>query len=640
MTQPPTHMDPPHTSQPVVVLDLQWLQDLDLRDPHSARQAWSLLHTAAALQGIVNRDGSHLFIRFLPGVDDFWWSTFHEPGAWLDGRKTIRLDWLEDAISLFVDQLRGVVTYREEPYAASNVASTIAGAEDRLPLLIAEATKPLIGRIKKAEPSLFDDVLDLVDRNGTAHWETPDEQRHYQATSSTKNNAYRWLASRYLAPGKLSAQKLGYYIDSYWLTRPHIQPLQNCTLTNHDYLISHRSMIIDLNAWNDESAVDEPDQPAGLDLQTLQALLRQLHDQRDSGMLHVAGFTPWAWKYSDNPGAGSAHHGVESEWELIRILSAYNAYLDADAISLAGMSNASFYQHFPLNQRYPQPRATSDEELRARGFLDDDGRPLDRAYIQFYMGDYDAAAWLNQELPRLFSDPARGTLDLSWAFNPNLDQRAPHAMHYARVHATPHDHFVTGDSGAGYVSPAMFESPRLDPSLADGYETWIEHSLPFYERYDLDITGFIIEGRAPAIGDRGLEAYARFSSGGIICHRHMPEHGLYGDEMPYARMTADIDGPPADAAKQIMEHVDSEGTQFLTFRSVLKSPTWVADVISALRDLDNNRRLTFMSPSAFMALIRRQHRQAAKPEQSGVIIRSEQTQAMLKASRVPPPSHV
>jgi hypothetical protein len=617
---------------PVVVLDLIPLHDRDLTRPDEARAVWAELHAASALQGLVNRDGPQLFVRFLPEVDDFWWDWFHAPGGWLAGREVVRVERLDDAIERFRDRLTGIVTYRERPYAASNVASTLAGAERRLPVLLGGEAGGLLERLRACVPALLEDRVDLVAEDGTPIWESAEQRKLYRPTTSIKNNAYRWLTATRLASGDLASDCLGYYIDSYWLTRPQIQPLQNCTLTNHDYFIGRGAMILDLNAWHDESAVDEPDQPAGLDLETLRSILRAYHDRNDGRMLHVAGFTPWAWKYSSEPGAGSAHHGVQSEWELIRILSAYNAYLDADAISLAGMSNASFYQHFPLADRYPQSADSGLDALRAEGLLTDTSAPADRAYVQFYMGDYDAAAWLNQELPRLFKDPARGTMDLAWAFNPNLCQRAPHAMHYARTTATARDHFVTGDSGAGYVSPAMFETPRLDPDLPDGYQAWIDHCIPYYERFNLDITGFIIEGRAPAIGDRGLEAYARFSPGGILCHRHIPHHGLHETGMPYARMTADIDGEPADVARSIMEHVSPRGVQFLTFRSVLKAPTWIAEVMEHLVRLDKAQRIRFVGPTAFMELIRQQHvdRGTSSPE---VEIRTEATRDMLHPSR-------
>lgn len=612
-----------------VVLDLRHLNQVDLSQSDGALIVWDLLHTAASLQGIVNRHHPRLFILFMD-VDVFWWEQLHKPDQWLDGIETTQTDDLHEVIRFFADELRGVVTYREMPWSASNVASSIAGIENRLCLRDDRRVGSLATRLRNQQPALFSDTLELVASDGTPIWEQPDQQQTYDHTPSVKNNAYRWLAARDLATGHFSPNHLGYYLDAYWLTHPDKQPIQNCTLTNHDYFISRRSMILDLNAWHDEASVDEPKQQPGLDLQTFQQILRSYHDLREPDtMLHVGGFTPWAWKYSDDPGAGSAHHGVQSEWELIRILSAYDAYLDADAISLAGMANASFYQHFPLRDHYPQPNGHEIEQAKH------ETSPVpDKAYVLFYMGDYDAAAWFNQELPRLYQDPARGTLDLCWAFNPNLDQRAPHAMHYARVWASPRDHFVAGDCGAGYVSPGMLESPRLDPELPDGYRGWIEHCKPYYQRYDLSVTGFIIEGRGPAIGDRGLDAYAEISPGGTIAHRHLPPTGLHESGMPYTRMTADIDGEPEQVAEEIRDHVKPAGHQFLIFRSVLKGPGWISEVMEQLKRYDHQGRIEFLDPHTFMNHIRRY--ELTTPPAPDITIDTERVRDMLSGTQSTP----
>jgi len=94
-----------------------------------------------------------------------------------------------------------------------------------------------------------------------------------------------------------------------------------------------------------------------------------------------------------------------------------------------------------------------------------------------------------------------GPDDCNWAFNPNLaaapsgDALCPNPRIAARlVHL--------GDCGAGYLNPGMLAAPRLDPALADGWAAWIAHNQDYYRRYDLSITGFIIDGASPAMGRR------------------------------------------------------------------------------------------------------------------------------------------
>jgi len=59
--------------------------------------------------------------------------------------------------------------------------------------------------------------------------------------------------------------------------------------------------------------------------------------------------------------------------EFVRLASAYNAYVDADALANGALANASFFQHYTLKERYRQPWVTR-RQLQDRGLLDADGR--------------------------------------------------------------------------------------------------------------------------------------------------------------------------------------------------------------------------------------------------------------------------
>ncbi|MCZ7638018.1 MAG: hypothetical protein M5U12_19440 [Verrucomicrobia bacterium] len=58
---------------PVVHYDATALFALDLGDDTQRRRFWDESHLLAALQGLANRSGPHLYLRFLRGPDDFWW---------------------------------------------------------------------------------------------------------------------------------------------------------------------------------------------------------------------------------------------------------------------------------------------------------------------------------------------------------------------------------------------------------------------------------------------------------------------------------------------------------------------------------------------------------------------------------------
>lgn len=64
----------------------------------------------------------------------------------------------------------------------------------------------------------------------------------------------------------------------------------------------------------------------------------------------------------------SKHQGVATEWQTSKLLSAFNAYVSADACCVDGMANAAFFAHFPLQERYVQNPAPTPQQLEALGF--------------------------------------------------------------------------------------------------------------------------------------------------------------------------------------------------------------------------------------------------------------------------------
>ncbi len=585
----------------IVYLDLTYLNDLDLNDPRSAREAWDTLHLAASVQGIVNRDGPKLYIRFMPNPDDFWWDYLRNEHGWLTGRNVIQIDSIEDLLSHFAGSLNGLVVYREEPWVGSNLASTIAGVENRAAIRYDQTPGSIYRRVLETGESFIADRFELFDKHGKPIWLKDMEP---DPTGSTKRLAYLWLKKHCLDTNKVSKQYMGYYIDSFWLIAPTKSELSNCTLTNHDFFISHAAFFMDLNVWEEESPIDEPDQPAGTDVRTLRELMRSMYDHADGGIIHIGGFTPWAWKYTDYKGSGSKHDGVESEWKLVKEVSTYNGFIDADALGYSGMTNASFYQHFPLKNHYPQNPRPRRSDIELAGLIDEDGKVAEKSYIMLYMGDYDAAAWFNRHVPELWADEQHGKITCNWAFNPNLDRRAPHVMHYVRTHQSPNDWFISGDNGAGYLNPSMLTAPRFDADIPDGWDKWVTHNQAYYERYDLTITGFIIDGLSPGMGEKGLDEYMRFSPDGVVCHWNCGQRGLHRGVLPYVKHQADISNSPRDAANDILKQLNDSPTQFLMFRSVLQRPSWHAEVMKLVKEADKTDRVRFLDAYTFFELLK------------------------------------
>jgi hypothetical protein len=543
-------------TQTVVVFDAWQLLQKDTSTPAARLKRWEELHALSALQGIVNRDQPRLYLNLVGdkgSIDRYWWRYLSAKGRWMADAKVVELSSLKDLVVRFRPFLKGLVEWHASVPATSSVASTIAGVEDLLPVASD-------GTLAKQLPLEVKLVLPRFDG---------------KKTGSPKCDAYAWAIEHYLSNGKCSPRKMGYYPDAFWVQRPNGLPLDRTLLSNHDYFIAKRGFFFDLSSWNDESPDDDPNQPLGADVGILKQILLTAYFRSRGQMIHVGGFTPWDLKYTDF--TGKKHGGVETEWRYAEILSCYNAYMDADAPGLGPMANASFFMHFPLRDRYPQPALPSEGDMQRKGWLDQHGKPAKKAFAAFYVGDYDSAAWLYRMLPEVWDDKERGSIPLGWAFNPNLEERFPVGLHYTRETATPNDTFITGDSGAGYLNPGYLMEPRTWSGLKDGLDAWIRHCEPFYKRWDLKVSGFIIDGFAPAMPLAELRAYAKLSPGGVVAQK-IPETMVI-DDTPFLRMGSDLNGGDM---KWSLEKVkaDAKTPGFRLYRTIL----WTASKHNLLVD--------------------------------------------------------
>jgi hypothetical protein len=583
------------SADPICVFDLMKLRKGDLRKNRDRLEVWDTVHLVASLQGLANRAAPRLWLRFIEPADSYWFDYLREPGNWLAGRPVHHIDTLEKLLAVFRDSYRGVVLYDTRTTAASNIASTIAGVEDLLCVRYDPAEESLYDRIVVGGPRL-PVLVDLT-------WKACGNRPFYEhETGSAKCDPYLWAKRRYLDTGRCNPDHLAYYIDQFWLARPREANAENHTLSNHDYFIANRSFFFDLGPWDDEAPNDDLDQPLGTDHRTLCAILRSACERtRGEKMIHVGGFVPWAWKYCNARVKENRHEPVPTEWRYAEILSCHNAFMDADALGHAAMANASFYQHYPLRERYEQNARPTTETLHARGLLDASGLVAPGRYILFYVGDYDSAAWLCRLMPRCWDDAGRGRVPLAWAFNPNLEMRMAPALVYARETRTPLDFFVAGDSGAGYVNPGHLVPPRRFSGLPSGIDAWRRHCIEYYERWDLDVTGFIIDGYGPPMSDEVLDAYASFSPCGIVAQK-IPPYGIHKG-MPFIRMGLDLEGSPKAAARRVASGLSEFTPQFMSFRTILQRADWHAHFLEALRTQRPDESIEALDPYSFFLLL-------------------------------------
>lgn len=594
--------------QPISTYDLTGALEFDAKDPQQTARVWDHIHTVTSLQGIVNRNAPRLYVRFVEArgrnVDDYWLDRLTQRGEWLAGRKIQPVPNLEALIREYRKQIKGVVLYDPNVAATSNLASTIAGVEDLIVVRYDPAPDSVYSRLVVKGPKL-PVVRRLLNEDGssmfTGKGNIPDTD--IPSTGSAKCDAYLWLKAKYMDTGKVDAAYGAYYLDAYWINggaKNFPAPNQH-TITNHDYFIAHRGWFFDLNVWEDESPVDDPGQKPGTDLETLKSLLLSAYNQAGKDrMIHIGGFTPWAYKYTDYPGAGGKRGGVATEWKYAEVASGYNAFMDADAIGLAAMANASFYMHFPLKKKYPQPWVTRDNLVK-RGYLTKDGKVAvdGREFIIFYVGDWDSAAWVYQYMPVVWDHPARGKIPLMWCVSPVLEKRAPHVLDYLRRTASPNDYFAAADNGAGYLNPGVLQEPR--PSgLPSGLDVWAKHCKPLYERWDMSITGFVIDGNTPGLNKQGLDCYASFSPNGIVPQK-VPPSLLHGN-MPVLRADFDLGDDAPKAADVVVDRTRLRKLPFTWFRAILKAPDWYVQVYEGAKA--KNPKIELLDAPTFFELYR------------------------------------
>lgn len=562
----------------VVLFDLTHLHRVDLSDPRQRRQAWDELHLVAALQGIINRRQPRLYVLFVGEdgrgeTDLHWLEHLRKPGEWLHSAKIEKVTSVLELVQRFRSSVNGVAVWDERVPATALVASTAAGVDNLLPVRYDPDADSLYTRLTQGKGAL-PVRLTLLKTDGTPLFTGKGSlgPLALPSTGSAKCDALMWAVGTYLRRGKCSPGVLGYYSDAHWLTGRVRLPVERTMLCNHDYFIARRGFFFDLSPWEDVKPVDDPDQPLGADNRTLKAILMASYDLTGGGMTHIGGFVPWDFKYTD--AVGETHGAVETEWRFVEIASCFNAYLDADAPAIGAMANASFFMHYPLEKRYTQPHPTLGD-LQRDGYVLSNGMVAPYSFIAFYVGDYDSSAWFYRMIPRLWGDPARGKVPLAWAFNPNLAHRFPVGMHFVRRNASSLDYFIAGDTGAGYLNPGYLSRPRPHSGLPDGWKAWETHCQREYSRWDIRITGFIIDGNAPGLDERGLDAYARFSPNGIAAQK-IPDQGLHSG-MPYLRMRDDLPGVGGLQMPHALHIVGSrltgEKPQFLLFRTILWTPS-------------------------------------------------------------------
>jgi hypothetical protein len=507
-------------------------------------------------------------------------------GGWQAERPVMLVSSVEELLKQFPHVAEGLLVWDEQVPATSNVGVTVAGVESLLPVRYDDSETSLFHELMSAKPLPVKRSFVLKDGSPvfTGIGKVPETDR--ESTGSAKNDAYIWLLENYIKPGKTNPEMLGYFIDAFWLQCWQAAAFHNHMLNNLDFIVANKAVVFDLNVWEDDTCVDDPKQQPGTDLKTLREILMAcVEGTQQKKMIAIFGFPPWVFKYTAH--SGGKHGDVDTEWKYCELITAYNAYKDADALGWSSFPNGSFYQNYEVPAKVEQDAEPTREKLIEQGVLDKDGKLLSVNYYAHYQGDFDAAAWVYWHFAKIWDDPARGTLPLSWAINPSIAVRFPFGMHEIRKHSQPGEVFIAGE-GAGYVNQSLLQAPRPKPHLPDAYDVWVDHNKKWYEQWDLDVTGFNIDGNTPAFNDRAFREYKKFSPGGVGLQFAPSAYGV-SNGLPYIRVSTTLPGSEGNADMgQTVDAVHGAFSEdvpsFNFYRSILQSPSYYAEIDRRLQE--------------------------------------------------------
>ena len=584
-----------------------------------------LLHS---LQGLINReygmDSEHTSViySYLQGSID---------GTWLDyisatdsilrksttnngtGLVHVEINSWSTLYATFKDVIKscGIVLWDGNVPATANVAATICGVDGYLPVL---AESPLHKQL------IADGIpvkLNLVGMFKNGQKGTKITGTSVSSTGSAKNDAYLWALEKY--GSRCSDTYVAYMLDGAatlkgYSAYPDHETAQLMTserwkqLYNHDYLIARRAFFFDLSPYAGEAATDDPAQvngqaAKGTDVETLKKILANRYSRANGAFGQLIGFPPWWGKYCKDVGLGS-QLATYLEWLFTETITCYNMAKEADAATLTSMTNGSvYYKYVPKKTKYTNNTTPLENVTFNKNTF----------YYTIYVGDYDSSAWVKNLIPEYFSDSKRGTIPLMWSINPNLSYRIPMTFDYMYEKKTSKDYFAGGDGGAGYVIPeALFHDKYLaymgekrPANNADAGTIWANYSKPFYDRFGLEMTGFIINGAQHNMTENIAKSISAYSPKLNFTNCHNTPIVKYNSTY----FVHCYNGVTVGQSELMYNHAISymnSGLNFSAYRTIIESPTNIYKIVNEFNSYAKGKGLTakYVDPYTYYNIIK------------------------------------
>ncbi len=531
-----------------------------------------------------------------------------------DGLVPVSIRSFTDFLTEFMGVIRscGIVLWDGNVPATANVAATICGLEGYLPVL---ADSPLHQELLEANVPV---KLDLTGMFHDGEKGQPIAGTSIQSTGSAKNDAYLWALEKYF--DRCSSTYLGYTLDGAVTIKGYDAYEDNPTallsganihcLTNMDYLIARRAFCFDLAVYKGEAACDDPAQQSGkadpgTDHETMIKIFAARYKRAGGAFGQVLGFPPWWVKYTTHNNQGSQGN-VWNEWLFTEYITCYNLAKEADAQAPASMTNGSaYYKYVPMKAKYTNDHSARNVQFNSDAF-----------YYMLYVGDYDSSAWMKQHVYNMWmrrgGDAARGQIPLMWSFNPNLSYRLPVAFDYVHEFRTVNDYFAAGDSGAGYVMPSAlmpgvqlpYAGQTRPAENGSAAQAWIDYCKVFYDRFDLDITGFIINGAIFNVPKNVADCFNKISPVGSLTNCHLTPLGI-NDGVPYVFCYNQVTPGQSEAMYNYATNT-MRGFNFGAYRTICQTPTQMYQIVTQFDKYaaEKGFKTEYCDPYTYFKLIR------------------------------------
>ncbi len=610
------------------------------------------------------RDANHTSILYatIDSSDTAWLDYMQEEGSVYAGYAVVKITGWDAFYTTFENQIKqcGLILWDGNVPATANVAATICGLDGYLPVL---AKSPLHDQLVEKGVAVKQSLVGLFN-NAQKGKKIADS--NVVSTGSAKNDAYRWALDKYFdrcsanylaytLDGAVTVKGYEAYEDN---PSALLKDSGKNSLRNHDYLIARRCFFFDLHPFDEEvcddpaqqyvirytcphcnvegyydyDAVSGEDDPIclycdtlfvmdwgliadetrlctiaelGTDQETMLQIYAARYKRANGSMGQLMGFPPWWAKYTTHSEQGTKV-ATWIEWLYCELISCYNLAKEADAAGTVDMTNGSvFYKYVPRVAQYDNKFDEYDS-----GVTYDD----DTMYFTIYMGDYDSSAWLKNYAFNFFvsrgGDKARAQLPLTWCFNPNLSLRIPMVFDYVYANKYEHEFITAGDSGAGYVIPislfgdnTLSYAERTRPSnYTNGDQIWADYCKTFYDRFDMQATGFIINGNNAFTTDIA-RMFNTFSTRGSLHNRGDKLMTQYNG-VPYIYCQNGIDQNTNMETLYGHAYERMAGYNFSAYRTVCVSPTNVKKIVDNFTDYATQKghKIQYVELNTFLEL--------------------------------------